>query len=614
MTARKWKWPLVGTILLMVCLVCLLVLQSEESDTAPFYVEVTAAGQAEKIVPWKNDDGTYYVFFPGYADASTAAIRLETTGKVEINHQAVTDGQLCDAYQLDVLYDLVFSAWGGECHRQIVFVQSANVPTMFIDTESGSMEYIHAEKGNEEAGEMRLYLPDGTLSCAEEIADINGRGNNTWDAFEKKPYSVKLKNEQDLLGMGAAQKWILLANADDPSHMRNKIVFDFADEIGLEYSPDADWVDLYLNGEYVGLYLLSERNEIHPERVNVPQEESVLLSMERTDRIEKQQYQHIDTSQHGSVLRVHFPVELTHSEINELQEIWDEIEDAIINSGLENNTAWQEKIDVESWVKKYLVEEVFGNIDGGMNSQFFYLRKQEDQWKMYAGPVWDYDHSMGSGGTWQFSTREALLTNAIERGGGMETPWFYWLYQDGVFKKMLVDVYRNEMMEEIGRLLSQRIDSYLYSIQIASEMNQLRWNIEGSCKEEATEIQDYLAERNKFLYTVWVEGKEYYQIKADDRTGTFLGYFAVEGGTCMECLPTAPDNIYQSFLGWYYEGTDEPFDPTRPIYEDTAVYAKWEDTPYKKMERVKKLVPAAVLVMMFLAVLGVNLRRMRKGG
>ena len=82
----------------------------------------------------------------------------------------------------------------------------------------------------------------------------------------------------------------------------------------------------------------------------------------------------------------------------------------------------------------------------------------------------------------------------------------------------------------------------------------------------------------------------------------------------MTNLSVPPNTKYQTFLGWYYEGTDEPFDPNRPIYEDTAVYAKWEDTPYKRLEQVKKLLPAAVITVMFLGILVANVRRMRKGG
>ena len=70
--------------------------------------------------------------------------------------------------------------------------------------------------------------------------------------------------------MGAAKKWILLANAFDASNINNKMAYDFAAKAGCAYTPECRWVDLYLNGAYTGLYLLSERNEVDSQRVDIP--------------------------------------------------------------------------------------------------------------------------------------------------------------------------------------------------------------------------------------------------------------------------------------------------------------------------------------------------------
>ena len=115
---------------------------------------------------------------------------------------------------------------------------------------------------------------------------IRGRGNATW-LWEKKPYSLTLSKSADLLGMGAAKEWILLTNAPDPTHLRNKIAYDLAAEVGLLYSPESNWVDLYLNGEYTGLYLLTERNEIHPQRIPAGNG-TFLVSMELESRLKSE--------------------------------------------------------------------------------------------------------------------------------------------------------------------------------------------------------------------------------------------------------------------------------------------------------------------------------------
>jgi len=598
--------------LLIACVACLFAMQPEKMVTIPFWVEVEADGEIEQITPWVNDNGTGYVFLPAYADAAKATLRLKTTDEVYIQDVRLTDQMNCGDFQLEVPYELGFSAWGKMQQRQIMFVQSAKVPTMFIDTESGSMEYIHAKKGNEEAGEMRLYLADGSLSYVGKINDINGRGNNTWEEFEKKPYSMNLVEEADLLGMGAAQKWILLANADDPSHMRNKMVFDFADEIGLAFSPDAEWVDLYLNGEYVGLYLLSERNEVATERVNIEKKNGFLVSIEIMKRLEQQGYLYVVTKENQAV-RIHYPENIDKRKPDILVTL-QSVENAIMNeNGIDQRTgkSWSELIDVDSWVRKYLIEEVFVNGDGCAISQFFYGLGE----KLYAGPVWDYDHAIGTYADWRLMRANYLLAERREKAEGHEAPWFYSLNQKREFKEMVMQCYQNVILPKMNGMISGKIDEYVMLLKKAGLTDGIRWREKANCLEKEVEyIKEFLGRRIDFLNRLWEKKQQYNVIKIDQRRGETYGCLACFHGEKIEAFPDLPDNAYQTFLGWYYEGTDEPFDPDRPIYEDTAVYAKWEDTPYKRISQVKKLLPAGVIAIMFLAILAADVRRMRKGG
>ena len=97
---------------------------------------------------------------------------------------------------------------------------------------------------------------------------IKGRGNSTWFS-NKRPYSLKLSAESDLLGMGQASKWVLLANSQDPTNLNNKLVMDLASRVSSQWAPECQWVDLYLNGQYNGLYLLTEKVESHSNRLSI---------------------------------------------------------------------------------------------------------------------------------------------------------------------------------------------------------------------------------------------------------------------------------------------------------------------------------------------------------
>ena len=118
---------------------------------------------------------------------------------------------------------------------------------MFIETESGSLEAIHADKSHKEKGTIAVF-EDGELTVDAKLSSIKGRGNSTW-GLPKKPYNIKFEKKTDLFGMGKAKKWSLLASFYDPSFLRNTFIFDLADEIGLFYSSKSKHVDLYINGE-----------------------------------------------------------------------------------------------------------------------------------------------------------------------------------------------------------------------------------------------------------------------------------------------------------------------------------------------------------------------------
>ena len=105
------------------------------------------------------------------------------------------------------------------------------------------------------------YSTSGTMK-------MRGRGNWTWNQ-QKKPYQLTLEKKTDLLGMGKAKNYLLLANVMDASLLRDQVLYDLADDMGLEYTPDIEPVDVFIDGEYKGSYSLSEKVEVGESRVNI---------------------------------------------------------------------------------------------------------------------------------------------------------------------------------------------------------------------------------------------------------------------------------------------------------------------------------------------------------
>lgn len=557
-------------IMTMIVLAVLCAVWHLETDTPEqFGVEIVPGG--EKIEIWEDVGDRFYVFLPGYAQLSDARMVVKSETPVYIDGNLLEDGAECGGFSLNTEYALEYTEDGTVRKKTITFMQSGGVAAMYIDTQSGGMEYIHEDKNNEEAGSLRLYTKDGAVNYAGNLLSIHGRGNTSWTDTEKKSYNLKLLQDADLLGMGSAQNWILQANAFDTSNLRNKIVYDFAANFGLMFSPDSQWIDLYLNGEYAGLYLLCERNEVHHERVNISREDSFLVAMEREERLIAQNYLFFKTEADLS-LRIHYPKKLSGYELDMLSAKWQSVENALIaKSGIDPVTEkyWTDLIDLDSWAKKYLMEEVFCSIDGGILSQFFYWDGNDPAGKLYAGPVWDFDKSMGTLLQWEILDPVTLYAN--QRHSGLN----YHLYQKDEFYTRVIELYQDIVMPRLEKLLKDGLQDYADIIASAAMMNQIRWKVSGnSFWEEVEYIRGYMYERMQFLKSLWCDQVTYCYVYAEYGYGCC---YAVLPGECLSRLYEFEDLVDANFVGWYYAGTEEPFDKNKPITEDVYIYAKWKD-------------------------------------
>lgn len=535
-------------------------------EVAPVALTLHTEGHEETITCWENEEGVYFLFLPSYAEH--ASVQLQTHAReVRIDGRLVENGMSCETFLPNTPYSFAFSTRDGEENSVLVILQSENLPTLHLETGSGDMDYIHGKKGNQEAGLMRLYSKNGEQIYTGNLDAINGRGND-W-LIPKKSYSLQLAAAADLLGMGQAEKWILLSNAIDASHLRNKLIYDFSQAVGLEYSPESQWVDLYLNGEYAGVYLLCERNEFHDQRISLAGEGKYLVSMDHQWRLEQNGRPFV-TTQSGYAFRVH------ESQLDEqtLQQRLQSVESAIAaEDGRDPLTGkqWTELIDLDSWVKKYLVEEIFGNGDAGAISQYYY--GSADESPMYAGPVWDYDVSMGNSQGRRGGDPQSIFAGRSRVRSNIGLSWLYEVSQKDAFYDRMVEVYREECLPLLDQFLHKKLDEYIGQIAQASVLNQLRWESIGASQvsvfDEAENIRAFMEARVAFLNQLWLEETQFYRvlIDADDGRGTIC--FAVPPGQQIPYLPDydpAPE-----ILGWYAVGAEEPFDITQPIRKDMEI-------------------------------------------
>ncbi|MGN0521647.1 MAG: CotH kinase family protein [Eubacterium sp.] len=229
------------------------------------------------ITPHKvsTSSTTYYLFLPSTADCT--ALKFWFSGTASINGTALTSGEPTDALasineggaSLSTTFTIDGSSYS------VTAIKSGDVATVYIDTESGSLSTItgnalNNDHSGEEPGSIMVVQPNGDVDYMGVMEKMSGRGNGTWDySNTKNPYNIKLAKSTSLLGMGAAKKWCLLANAGDSSLVKNQLTYDFAKYIGIKYQPTCKPCDLYVNQQYLGSYQLSEKVEIKSNRIDV---------------------------------------------------------------------------------------------------------------------------------------------------------------------------------------------------------------------------------------------------------------------------------------------------------------------------------------------------------
>ncbi len=208
---------------------------------------IVAAGH--EITLWENE-GTFYAFLP-------SACKSEK------------DVQIPD----------------GIDPSSIVWMHSENIPAVFIDTDSGTSEQINTDKDVKEPGHISVLDADGRISFDCPLTYIKGRGNTSFTEFEKKPYQIKLADSVPFLGMPSAKKWIFISNSADPSLLRNALSRNLAERLNLPQSEEGVFVDLYLNGEYMGNYYVTEKIEVGKNRLEITD-----LEKQRNLRIKPQTF------------------------------------------------------------------------------------------------------------------------------------------------------------------------------------------------------------------------------------------------------------------------------------------------------------------------------------
>ncbi len=534
-------------------------------------------GNIRNLKLWHNYyNNKEYLFLPSFCGSGEAASICadgfwkmgwdgERQGRRE-NEVVLSEGEHC----LEI----------GNTAFTVVVMRSARVPALFVTTASGSLSHIEAEKGNQEPGLYEMVDADGTVIGAGTIRNLKSRGNSTF-LEDKKPYQMTLEDSADLLGTGKQDRYILLANRMDQSLLRNRIIYDLAADMGLAYSPASRFVDLYINEEYRGSYQLSEKVETGHGRIDIDTdtkqtETGFLITLEYSYEDRLAEAEHYFTTENGQNVEIKRPGNPTPAQMDYIRDVFQDAEDGI-RAGRIDET----RIDLTSFAGKYLIEEIGKNLDAMYTSQYFYqdAAGSDNAPVLYAGPVWDYDKTLGNPviehtRPVDFQEPRGIYAAALQE----DASWWYDLYQVPAFQEEMIRVYRDKGIPAVERMLDENIDLYRDEIWDSAYMDYIRWDTfedfkNGEALEFETEFQAeidnirmFLELRMEFLSDIWLEGRIYDRILFDPGEGEmYVTYVdAVEGRTLT--APRKPRLEGYVFDHWVRKDTKKPYDFTE-VYD-----------------------------------------------
>lgn len=493
---------------------------------------------ADAVSWWLDGDGTYTLFLPATADLSALKIWFAADDPVYVGATALTSNTVTTTFTQAGDYTLTC----GSQSYQLTVMQSANIPAMFMTTSSGTMANIDNSEDHSvsEEGDMLLVEDCGNVVYDDALSQVKGRGNYTWTLI-KKSYQIKLENKTNLLDMGKAKTWVLLSNYTDPSFLRNKIVFDYANTLGMDYTSQCAYVDLYANHQYLGNYLLCEKVQINTNRIEITDLEKETESLNTLPLDEYARSGDVGVTKKGSskwyqipnnpvditggyLLEIDFasryikeasgfvtdrgipiviksPEYASKEQVAYIKNYVQGMEDAIFGENGYNSEGkhYSAYIDEDSLVYRYLVEEWSHNDDGGFSS--FYLYKDSDSsgdGKLYCGPVWDYDLAFGSFGRYRVfdeSAEEMHIKNQVD--------WYVALFDDKTFVDRVNEVYSDAFVPAVADFLGGDIDQWAAEISASAAMDEARWAFadqgDVDFNNSISILESYIAVRTDYL-------------------------------------------------------------------------------------------------------------------
>lgn len=459
--------------------------QAQEKEEFPLSVVCQQNGVSQTIRGFETD-GNVSFCLPGSARPEDFYFQIKggrscrtEGGEAWKNGDSLAGISFGQVYQVEITNGIAKTE-----EYAVEFVQGSEIPSIFVATASGSLDYVHEQKGNHESGFLQIIDENGILDCSVGLKRISGRGNTSWDA-EKKSYTLKLEDASDVLGMGASKTWLLIANYYDGAYIRNQIGFEMARKGGILYTLEERFAELYVNGEYRGLYQIMEKLEAGENRMEIGNQ--YLLELDQRQKAGDEDYILLPNNQ---PVVIHAPEK--NREPDRVKSFFESF-----CADMEAGNVPLDKLDMTSFSRTFVLEEILQDLDFGETSHYMYLDLENGM--LYDGPPWDLDNTMGRGSAQE---AEGYFTTTYKLSSNNLTRWYARLITEPQFYRLVSGEYQENFRPTLEQLVVAGIDEKIAAIRASIVMDQKRYPgphssfmPDASLEENVAFLKNYLAEK-----------------------------------------------------------------------------------------------------------------------
>ncbi len=508
----------------------------------------------------------YILFLPAYGQVEN--IRVNLPGAlVQVSHgeQAAAWGGL-QGMPLDQALTITARSLRGKETETLEIQHCGGLPSLFIQAEADALAYLHADKNHEKQALVLLRDEAGELVFSQ-VATLTGRGNSSWDGRAKRPYEMQFDSPVTFGPFAGDSRLCLLAEYADESKLHNAVAYYGAREMDIPYASSYYHVNVYFDGEYLGLYGIATKEEYRKHITT----DGIQAVFEITSNYEKQDFQPILTRN---------PVRVIYGNAEKAASIVDGFEAALMEGDWER---CREIIDPASFARKVVMEELFANSDMTYASQYFYL---DDSGKLPCMLPWDYDLALGYAFRY-YNNKQVWEMESYKEPNG----WYAMLIDLPQFRQQVLAELETVCTPDFAAGLERFLMETAGKIQVSWDCDRLRWRsapafnrYDLSCGEETLDgmaalYADYFSQRMEFLKDHFRNWDDYCLVAFD---GEQYGNLCIpKGSNLWDYLEGANllqgEKIDAGFTGWFTAAGQTPEDIS-VVTEDLIFVASYAQT------------------------------------